>query len=66
MDELVAKQNKLNSVDYFLLLLVKFNLCSEGRALRIFQTYRHRIFYRHNIASGVKGPQIMRDISESK
>jgi len=46
-------QAKLTSVDYLLVLLTRFGLCSESKALKIFQHYRRELFYRHQRAAGI-------------
>jgi hypothetical protein len=47
------RQAKLRSVDNLLVILTRLGLCSETKALRIFQHYRHEIFYRYGSMSGI-------------
>ena len=41
------RQLKLTSVDSLLVLLTRFGLCSEKKAMRVYQEHRYRIFYRY-------------------
>jgi hypothetical protein len=40
------RQAKLTSVDYLLVILTRLGLCPESNALKIYNFYRHRIFYK--------------------
>jgi hypothetical protein len=47
------RQAKLTSVDFLLVLLVRFGVCSEPKAFGVFQWYRHDIFYKHGWPAGI-------------
>ncbi len=51
MDEHQKRQAKLDSVDYLMVILTRLGICSEYEGMKIFQSYRQRIFYRRFIAS---------------
>ena len=45
------RQAKLTSVDFLMVILTRLNVCSEHKAMRLFQYYRHELFYRYDKAS---------------
>ena len=58
MDEYELRQAKLDSVNFLMVILTRLGICSEGKAMKIFQRYRQEIFYRHFKASGMRDPRI--------
>lgn len=52
MDNDKKKQAKLDSVDFLMLLLVRFDVCSERTGFKIFQRYRWDVFYKRFRPSG--------------
>lgn len=60
------KQAKLDSVDFLMVLLTRFGLCSKSKGMRIFQHYRQNIFYQHFVASHMEMAHIEKILRDER